>query len=515
MRAGASGLTVLIVAFGAASLCVVSQAGESTLRVAYFSNDVQSIDPLSPAFDPDSYAVVTQVFDSLVFLDLDGRIRPGLATSWRRTSDTSWEFTLRKGVRFHNGEPFDSRAVKFTYDYVLDPKNLAGNAWILSSIQSVETIPDDPYRVQIHTRFPDGMFLNRLSTFGSICPPGYLKEVGSQGFARAPSGTGPYRFSRWSRGRFIELVKNNDYWDKSLPNIDTLRFEILPESQWLDAFLDGRVDFVPNLAGNQTTRLMQEARGQARILKRLVLSGYWVLIRNQGILADRRVRVALNYCLNKEALVRFADFGNARPLASLGKVGEFGANPDLAPYPYQPETARRLLEEAGVVTPVRLTAIVADIALPVAKIMRHDFSRIGVHLELEVVPRAEWARKVVGYKLLHGHPPDYDLAINLVDNPIYNLAFHAGLFLHSPSPWALLSDAEFDARFERALQIVEPEHHRRRLEELDSYIHEQALMVFTTQRVITAAVRRNVIIPRFSLNGHLGYLVLTTAKMQR
>ena len=89
---------------------------------------------------------------------------------------------------------------------------------------------------------------------------------------------------------------------------------------------------------------------------------------------------------------------------------------------------------------------------------------------------------------------------------------HAGLFLHSPSPWALLSDPAFDRLFERALRTAEPELHRRRLEELDKYIHDEALMVFTTQRVITAAVRSNIDIPRFSLNGHLDYLVLTTAR---
>ncbi len=502
-------------------LCWVSMAQEGdspdppTLRVAYFSKDVPSIDPLSPAFDPDSYAVVSQIFDSLVFLDLDGKIRAGLATAWRRTSDTCWQFTLRKGVSFHNGEPFDSRAVKFTYDYVIDPSSPAGNAWVLDSIASIETVPGDPYKVLIHTRFPDGMFLNRFSMFGSICPPQYIKEVGLQEFSQRPIGTGPYRFRSWQRGRVIELIRNPDYWDQNLPQIEIVRFEILPETGWLDAFLDGRVDFVPNLAGNQTTRLMKEASGDASILKRLVLSGYWVLIRNQGALADRRVRAALNYALDKHALVRFADFGNARPLASLGKEGEFGANPDLTPYPYQPETARQLLAEAAVETPLRLRAIVADIAVSVAKIMRHDFARVGVELELEVVPRAEWARRVVGFKLLHGRPPDYDLAINLVDNPIHNLAFHAGLFLHSPSPWALLSDAEFDVRYEQALQTIEPALHRRRLEALDKFIHEQALMVFTTQRVITAAVRRGVEIPRFSLSGHLDYLVLSTARITR
>ncbi|MBL6958378.1 MAG: ABC transporter substrate-binding protein [Rhodospirillales bacterium] len=489
-------------------------AAGKTLKIAYFSKDVPGIDPLSPTFDPDSYAVITQIFDSLVYLDLDGNFQPGLATDWQQVSPTDWAFTLRRGVRFHNGEPFDARAVKFTYETVMDPAIKAGNAWILSSFQKVIPDPDDPYRVIIRTKYPDGMFLNRLSMFGSICPPDYIRRVGLKNFAEHPVGTGPYRFGQWHKGLSIELIRNKDYWRPDIPKIEKIRFEVIPESDWVDAFLAGKLDFIPNLAGNQTTHLMKKAKGQARILKRLVLSGYWVMLRNRGPLADRRVRQALNFALNKQALVRYADFGNAVPLASLGKRGEFGANDGLIPYAHSPKLARSLLRKADIEMPLKLTAIVADIASSVGKIIRHDFARIGIDLDLTVVPRAEWTRRVVGHKITHGQPADYDLAINLVDNPIHSLAFHAGLFLHSSSPWSLLNDARYDSRFIHALQTADPEIHRQRLEDLDRYIHKQALMVFTTQRVITAAVRPGVRIPKFSLNGHLDYLTLTTAEFK-
>ncbi len=257
---------------------------------------------------------------------------------------------------------------------------------------------------------------------------------------------------------------------------------------------------------------MDGAKGKAKILKRQVLAGYWVMLKNEGPLANKKLRQALNLALNKEALVDYADFGNAEPLASLGKSGEFGANPRLKPYPYDVEAAKALLQESGVETPMTLKVIVADIAESVAKIMKHDFAQLGIELDMEVVPRAEWADKVVGFKIRTGKPADYDLAINLVDNPIYNLAFHAGLFLHSESPWALLNDAEFDRRYLDALQAADAEQHRVRLEALDAFIHEEALMVFTTQRVITAAVRKGVRIPKFGLNGHLDYYVLSTAE---
>lgn len=481
------------------------------IRTVYFSKDVPAIDPLSPAFDPDSYAIITQVFDSLVHFDLDGNIVPGLATEWHQVSPTEWHFTLRQGVTFHNGEPFDGRAVKFTYDTILSPEIKAGNAWILNIIDHVNFDPKSPFEVTIHTKSPDGMFLNRIPMFGSICPPGYTKEVGLVEFSRKPIGTGPYKLVAWHRDDRIELTKNDSYWQLDRPITRDIIFRIIDKEHWVDAFLKDEIDFVPNLDGRDTSRLMREAKGQATILKRLVLSGYWVMLRNQGPLADRRVRLALNHALNKDALVQFADLGNAKPMASIGKIGEFGRNPDLTPYIYDPEKSRSLLADAGITEPIKLNAIVADVAEAVAKIMKKDFSEVGIDLELEVVSRSEWSNKVVGYKIQNGTPPNYDLAINLVDNPTYNLAFHAGLFLDSSSPWSLLNSPEVDKAITHALKTSDKAEHERRLQELDRLVHEEALMVFTTQRIVTAAIKPDLIIPKFGLSGHLDYDVLSTA----
>ncbi len=162
---------LLFAPFGIAS---ANDSLPNTLKVAYFSQDVPSIVPLSPAFDPDSYSVITQIFDSLVYFDLDGQIHPGLALNWEMLTATRWQFTLRPGVKFHNGEDFDGKAVKFTYDYVLKPQNKADNAWILNTIKQIEVDDRNPLRVTIETHKPDPMFLNRLTMFGSICPPDYI-----------------------------------------------------------------------------------------------------------------------------------------------------------------------------------------------------------------------------------------------------------------------------------------------------------------------------------------------------
>ena len=114
---------------------------------------------MGSAFDPDSYTLVTQVFDALIHLDENNKLKPALATSWKQINPITWEFNLRKGVKFHNGENFDANSVKYTFDYILNPNNRAGLIQVLSPVKSVKVIND--FKIQITTVFPDGMFLNR------------------------------------------------------------------------------------------------------------------------------------------------------------------------------------------------------------------------------------------------------------------------------------------------------------------------------------------------------------------
>lgn len=492
----------------------VEKYNKSVLRVAAFSSDVPAIDTFSPAFDPDSYVVITQIFDTLVYQDLDGEFTPSLATSWEQLSPTKWVFNLRKGVYFHNGEPFNAKAVKFTYELSIDPKIKAGTQYILGSFDRVELDPKDLYRVYIHTKWPDGMFLHRFTMYGSIAPPQYIKKVGLKGFAAHPIGTGPYRFKQWKKGEYIELAKNDNYWDKSIPNIDIIRFLIIPEKDWIDEFLKGNIDYISHLPGNKRKKVIKKIENVGNIIRRQTLLSYWVHIRNKGALANVNVRKALNHAVDKKALVGFADLGNAIPLASMGKKGEFGANPVLKPYEFDRKKAKKMLEESGVL-PLKLTAIVADVAQPIAIVIRQNFKKVGVDLTLTIMPRGELAKLVTGQKITTGIPVDYDLIIWMADNPIFNMAFHAGVFLHSGGPWSNLVSPKFDELYDSAIKSDDSETHKSRLQTLDAYIHEQALMIFTTQRIMAAASTLKLHIPKFSMSGHLNYITLSTAQFKQ
>ncbi|MCB1167034.1 MAG: hypothetical protein KDK33_12810, partial [Leptospiraceae bacterium] len=477
------------------------------LAVTMFSGDVPALSNLSPSFDPDSYSLKSQIYDSLIHNDLDGKKVPGLATDWKQIDSHTYEFKLRKGVSFHDGSPFDAEDVKFTFDKILDPATGSGTAWIMATIASVEIM--DRYTVRIRTASPDGMLLSRLTMFGLINSRRYIEKVGMDQALQHPVGTGPFVFVRHLRGEEYVLRANRKYWRPGIPGYNDLSIKILPEKRWADQLLSGEIDLVPYLSGSKEQ--LVQGSDVAHIEKRLVLQAPWVFLKNQGPLMDVRVRKALNLAVDRNSLIESAENGNGEPLASLGLKGSVGFNDELKPYGHDLREARRFLKEAGYLDGFSLKCIASDVTEHVARTIREQLSTIAVDLELEVVSRPEWARRVVVGKVT-GNPYEGDMAINMVDNPIYTMAFHAGLFLSSGGLFSLLNDPSYDALYEDAMAAAEPGLHEKKLRELDRFVHENALMLFTYQQVRTMGVANQVTIPGVPMNGHVDYLFLSDAR---
>jgi len=488
----------------------IAKKRKNEICVVLFSADVPSLSSLHSSFDPDSYSLMCQIYDSLIHHDLNGKLVPGLATSWKIISEYCVEFTLREGVFFHDGSPFTSEDVYFTYKKIIDPNTKSGTFWILSVIKDVEVI--STYKVRIYTHNPDGMLLRRLSIFGLISSKNYFQKVGFEKAITHPVGTGPFKFISHRPGQEYILQKNPMYWRTNIPQYEYLNIQILPELDWADALVRGKVNFVPYLSGSMETSLSKFK--QVKIQKGEVLLAPWVAFRNRGPLQDIRVRKALNYAIDREALINTVEHGNGIPMASLGLKGSIGTLPKLKPYSYDIKKAQELLTEAGYAQGFSLRAIASDISERVARFIQDEFKLISVNLILEVVPRPEWARRVVLGKVT-GKPYDGDMWINVVDNPIYTLAFHAGLFLSSKSPWSLLEDSEFDRLFEEAMKLVEPTKHEQALSNLDNYIYENSLMLFTYQQIRTMGFSKNIELPGLPKNGHVDFFLLSDMKLSK
>jgi peptide/nickel transport system substrate-binding protein len=485
-------------------------SSDKVLRIAYFSHDLSGIDPLANAFDPDSYSVISQIFDSLLAHDLDGNLLPALATDWRREAPTKWIFTLRKGVKFHNGEIFDAEAVKFSLDTYLDPTNHLYNGFVLRMIKSITVI--NPYELAIETYAPDGMLLSRLSSISPIFPPKTLREKGLEAFHKHPIGTGPFQFESWTHGKEVTLVANKSYWKTGTPHLDRVRFLILPEKQWASALEKDQVDLVPQLKGNLTRRVVVNSHGKVRIVKRTALVANLGMIKLEGPLADLKVRKAINYALDRNAMVKYADFGNAIPSASLGKIGEIGQNPDLQPYPYDPAQARALLASSSSPLPIKLKLLASDGSGSVAKIMKTNLKAVGIDLKIDLTSTGDLIRQLQEPRLKK-KPFNYDLAMLLADSPTYSTTFLMEAFLMSKSASSMLNRPEFDEMLRQATEAVDEKGYERKLRELDRYIYDQSLLFFTTQRIITAAVRDRFNINKLPANGHLDSSILLDADL--
>lgn len=291
--------------------------------------------------------VAQQMFDGLVWRNEEGVIEPALAESWEISDDgTEYTFHLRQGVTFHNGEAFDAADVVATWEAGKDPKN--AYYYVYEPVTGVEVIDD--YTVKVITDSPDPLFFTTgFPTFG-VYPADYYAEVGFEGFEAHPVGTGPFQFVVWDEEK-IAMEANPNYWDSRYPKVASLIFRPIPESATrLAAVQTGEIHIATRLISEEASQLF--GNPDIQVISYSNDRSYYVAFNNltSGVglpTEDPLVRQAMNYAVDRQAIVD-ALFGGKATLSS-GLVAPFnlGADPAIQPYPYDPDKARELLTEAG------------------------------------------------------------------------------------------------------------------------------------------------------------------------
>ncbi len=329
----------------AIGLAGAQQAGTLTIAQA---QDPQSWDPIDTFFL--AWGMVgSSIFDGLVHRGLDMELAPGLATAWEWIGDDDdrLRFSLREGVTFHNGEPFNAEAVKFTFDRLLGEEGAAGPQQAnYTSIERVEIIDD--YTVDLVLGTPDPVLITKLAGYGAkIVPPGYVTEVAPETFNQMPVGTGPFKVVEYVPDERLVLEANADYF-RGAPQLERLVFRFIAEPSTRVAELQaGRVDIaqgVPiSLAGSveRTAGVSIAAVGSPTVSS----------LRFNHCLAptdDLVVRQAIAHAVDRDGIIEAILEGYGTPIASFQSSMSFGFDPDLEPYAYDPERARALLAEAGV-----------------------------------------------------------------------------------------------------------------------------------------------------------------------
>jgi peptide/nickel transport system substrate-binding protein len=230
--------------------------------VVAMPTEVGQLDPqLSTSLN--NIAATFQLFDNLTTRDLDLKLQPQLATEWRTVNETTWEFKLRPGVKFHNGDPLTSADVKFTIERTYDPAAKTVVATVFTTVDTIET-PDD-LTVLFHTKRPDPLLPARLAYYGGqILPKGYFTEVGPDAFAAQPIGSGPFKFAEWVKGERLTLQANPDYWGGA-PDPAAVSFRVIPDPEArVAALITGSADLITKFPVSQISTATVRRGSRAR-----------------------------------------------------------------------------------------------------------------------------------------------------------------------------------------------------------------------------------------------------------
>lgn len=346
--------------------------------------DPQSWDPID-TFLLDWSSVASSIYEGLVDRNLDLELEPGLAESWEFKDDLTLEFKLREGVEFHNGEPFNANAVKFTFDRLLGEEGAKGPQQSnYTSIDSVEIIND--YEVVFHLNQPDPVLLTKLAGYGAmIVPPEYVQENSEDFFNDNPVGTGPFKFVEYKRDQFITLEKNENYWKEDLPKLDEVTFRFIPEASTRLAELQtGAIDIMKRVEISQADSVKDSAHisleevGSPTVFSLRFDVGY-------DVVDNQLVRQALNYAVDKEAIIDEILDGYGEMISTFQSDLSFGNNEELKPYPYDPEKAKELLAEAGVAEGTELELYIPGndgTFKEIAQIIAFYFEEVGIKLNI-------------------------------------------------------------------------------------------------------------------------------------
>jgi peptide/nickel transport system substrate-binding protein len=354
------------------------------------------------------------LYEGLVTLDKAGEVKPLLATGWTISDDgLTYTFKLRPNVKFHNGTPFDSSIVKFSLDRARAPGSTNAQKQFFEPIASIET--PDPLTAVIKLKQPSGLFVYHLAWGDAVMID--PKTVDSN--KTMPVGTGPFKFKDWQRGTRVDLVRNDDYWDKGVPKLASVSFRFIGDPQAEAAALRaGDIDGFPNFAAPE---LFGEFQKDARFKtivgvtpRKLVAA----LNCEKPPLNNVKVRQAMMYAIDRKTLIDGANSGYGTPIGSHFAPTDRGYIDTTGIIPFNPEKAKALLADAGL--PDGFTLTIKTPQMPettrAAEVIQAMFADVGI--TLNIVPSefpAKWIDEVFikrDYEMSiidHAEPMDIDI----------------------------------------------------------------------------------------------------------
>lgn len=367
--------------------------------------------PFSALGSPSIYTW-SAVFDALTRIDGKGVAQPALAVKWSNVNPKTWRFTLRGGVSFSNGEMFAPDSVLVGFNYIKSGK--AGRSPIVRELRGVVSVKAvGGNAVEFTTKRPDPILPNRIAALKMVAPKHWAAK-GPKGYAADPVGTGSYKVAKWDANK-VTLEAFAGSW--RAPKAGKLVVIELPErSARVQALISGQVDIVTGLSTDNIAEIKSAGHGVDIRRAAQVMSLALPLVRKDRKtkklvdldtpFKDVRVRQALNYAVDKEAIAKGILGGHAKAAGQGATPAAFGFNPSVKPYPFDPAKAKALLAEAGFPNGISFTAEVVTGSFPgdseIYQKMAQDMSKAGIKVTLQKITFPNWLGKYLGRKKWEG-----------------------------------------------------------------------------------------------------------------
>jgi glutathione transport system substrate-binding protein len=352
------------------------------------------------ANDTLSQAMAKSFYEGLFGFDRNMKLKPVLAESYEASKDgLTYTIKLRHGVKFHDGTEFNAEAVKVNFDRVTNPDNKLKRYGLYSVIAKTEVV--DPYTVRITLKEPFSAFINDLAhPSGVMISPAALKQWGSKDIAFHPVGTGPFKFVEWKSTDYLKVAKNEHYWRKGYPKVDTITWKPVVDNNSRAALMQtGEAHFTFPVPYELADVLKSKPNLELVAAPSIVLR-YLSMNVQQKPFDNPKVRQAIAYAINKQALAKVAFNGYAVPADGVvPDAVEYSVK--LGPWPYDLAKAKKLMAEAGYPNGFETelwSAYNHSTAQKVSQFLQQQLAQIGIKAKITLLETGQRVERVESWQ---------------------------------------------------------------------------------------------------------------------
>ncbi|MGH7005042.1 MAG: ABC transporter substrate-binding protein, partial [Alphaproteobacteria bacterium] len=402
-----------------------AQARSNVLNWGFVS-EIETLDPYGTA-KRTAQLVIRHVLEHLAVRDpLSGVAKPGLATAWRWVDETTLEFALRRGVTFHDGQPFDADDVVYTVEYIKRPESQISFAQADYGFLK-QAVKIDQYTIRLILNVTTPSAVDRLSQTLFILPKGAHARLGAKEFGTRPIGTGPYRVTAFEAGRRVEMTRFDGYYpaDWGRPRFDKIVVITIPDVQTQVAELTrGRIDFMWALQSDQIAQLkgapdITTVTGGSVAARFLSLDAAGRSGANP--MKDKNVRMAIAHAINRQAIAKVLVNPTSEVINAPCNPKQLGCAQDVTKYEYDVAKAKALLRASSFPNGFELNISAFTDNGPIAEAIAGDLREIGIKAKLDFRETSAWVKDFFGGRMQAA-------VVNWPSNGIYDVSAFVPLF---------------------------------------------------------------------------------------